>query len=147
MEERCLPTTVSSVIHHTSRTDRFLNRPEHMRCLMGYVVDLTLIQQAIFLASLQHPLEEKDLEDRVNEIIYEFCCSGKKDDIHNEIREFVATQDWHSEINVVNKIESLIKANEVWRLCLAVILLLNEYLPCRLTSDSTERGIHSHHCL
>ncbi|KAF8351788.1 hypothetical protein F5887DRAFT_2985 [Amanita rubescens] len=91
----------------------YQQRPEHMRCLMGYVVDLTLIQQAIFLASLQHPLEEKDLEDRVNEIIYEFCCSRKKDDIHNEIREFVATQDWHSKTNVVNKIESLIKANEI----------------------------------
>lgn len=92
-------------------------------------VSSTLIQQAIFLASFQHPLEEKELEDRVNEIIYEFCCSGKKDGIHDEIREFVATQGWHSEINVVNKIESLIKANEVRYLYLVVILSLNNCLP------------------
>ncbi|KAF8351818.1 kinase-like domain-containing protein [Amanita rubescens] len=89
--------------------------PEHVRCLMGYVVDLTLILQAVFQVSLQDRLEGKVTQDRVNEIIYEFHCSDKKKRIHDAIRSFVVAQHPFAKDNVVNRIESLIKDNEMTR--------------------------------
>ena len=80
---------------------------------MGYVVDLTLILQAIFQVSLQDTLEGKVAEDRVDEIIYEFHCSDKKKRIHDTIRSFVGTQHPFAKESVVEKIESLIKDNEM----------------------------------
>ena len=87
-----------------------LNRPEHVRCLMGYVVDLTLVLQAVFQVSLQDRTEGKVTADSVNEIIYEFHFSEKKKRIHNAIRAF---QPSFTKGDVVEKIESLIKDNEV----------------------------------
>jgi len=52
--------------------------PEHVRCLMGYVVYLTLILQAVFIVSLQDHSEGKVSLDRVKEVIYEFYFSEKK---------------------------------------------------------------------
>ena len=77
---------------------------------MGYVVDLTLVLQAVFQVSLQDRSDGKVTADRVNEIIYEFHFSDKKKRIHNAIRAF---QPSFMKGDVVEKIESLIKDNEV----------------------------------
>ena len=81
---------------------------------MGYVVDLTLILQAIFQVSVQDQFEEKVTEYRVDEIIYGFHCSDKKKRIHDAIRTFVGTQHPFEKGSVVEKIESLVKDNEVF---------------------------------
>jgi hypothetical protein len=81
---------------------------------MGYVVDLTLILQAVFQVSFQNQLEKKVIPgpSRVSEIIYEFVCSKKKDAVHNAIVTFVGDQMPTSN-DIVDKVESLIKENEV----------------------------------
>ena len=82
---------------------------------MGYVVDLTLILQAVFQVSFQNQLEKKAIPcpDRVSEIIYEFVCSKKKDAVHDAIATFVGDQHMPTCNDIVDKIESLIKENEV----------------------------------
>ena len=98
-----------SMCHSIPRRSVELSRPEHFRCLMGYVVDLTLILQAVFQVSLENGHEITS--DRVNDIIYEFHSSAKKRRIHKEIWVFdrcLSLKD-----NVADKIESLIKENEV----------------------------------
>ena len=84
-----------------------------MRCLMGYVVNLTLILQAIFQVSLRDHTEGKVTMDSVDEIIYEFHCSEKKKNIHNAIRKTIETGYIFARGNVVNEISSLIEKNEV----------------------------------
>ena len=84
-----------------------------IHCLMGYVVDLTLILQAIFQVSLRDQFEGKVTLDAVDEIVYEFQCSKKKD-IHWEIQKFTAeAQHLFAESNVASEIASLIEKNEV----------------------------------
>ena len=80
---------------------------------MGYVVDLTLILQAVFQASFQNRLEMKVTPSRVSEIIYEFVCSKKKDVVHNAIATYIGDQHMPTSNDIVDKIESLIKENEV----------------------------------
>jgi hypothetical protein len=77
---------------------------------MGYVVDLTLILQAVFQASLQDRAEGKVTQDRVTEIIYEFHFSEKKKRIHDAI---VGTQHLVAKGSMVEQIKSLINENEV----------------------------------
>ena len=90
-----------------------------MRCLMGYVVDLTLILQAIFQVSLQDRSDGKVAQDNIDEIIYEFHCSEKKKNIHDAIRKSIETGYIFARENVVNEIASLIEKYEVrsssWR--------------------------------
>jgi hypothetical protein len=95
-----------------------LQRPEHVHCLMGYVVDLTLILQATFQVSQWC---RQVTEDRVNEIIHIFHCSDKKKHIHDTIRAFAGICEMDS---VVDKIESLIKDNGVCSSNLSVCLSL-----------------------
>lgn len=80
---------------------------------MGYVVDLTLILQAVFQASFQNQSKEKVTPDRLSEILYEFVCSGKKDAIHAAIVEFVGDQHSPASNDIAEKIELLIKQNAV----------------------------------
>ncbi len=77
---------------------------------MRYVVDLTLILQAVFQVSLHDRTEGKATQDRVSEIIYEFHLSEKKKLIHNAI---VGAQHLVANDSVVEQIKSLIKENEV----------------------------------
>ena len=84
-----------------------------MRCLMGYVVDLTLVLQAIFQVSLDDQFEGKVELDRIDEIIDKFHCSEKKKRIHNVIRTFAGVQHPLANYVVADKIESLIRENEV----------------------------------
>ena len=88
-------------------------RPEHIRCLMGYIIDLILILQAIFCVSIRGPSERKVTQDNVNEIIYEFHLSERKELIHDAIWTFVGSRHPFAKVNVVDKIESLIKENMV----------------------------------
>jgi hypothetical protein len=83
-----------------------LYRPEHMRCLMGYVVNLTLILQVILL-------RDHVIMDSLDEIIYEFHSSEKKKNIHNAIRKTIETGYMFARGNVVNVITSSIEENEV----------------------------------
>ncbi|KAF8326455.1 hypothetical protein F5887DRAFT_1014642 [Amanita rubescens] len=76
------------------------NGPEHIRCFMGYVVDLTLILQAMTVTV-----------DHVDEILYEFHSSEKKKIIHNAIRTFA--QHSRAKDDVVEKIQLLLKENQV----------------------------------
>jgi len=80
---------------------------------MGYVVDLTLILQAVFRVSIAEGLEKNEIQERLNEIIYEFHLSERKKSIHDAIWSFVRVQHPFAKDNVVDKIESLIKENEV----------------------------------
>ncbi len=108
---------------------------------MGYVVDLTLILQAAFRVSLQDRLEGKVTQDRVNEIIYEFHCSDKKKRIHDAIRSFVVAQHPFAKDSVVNKIESLIKDNEVCSSNLTINPLLTTRPPCSTIDDKGRYSI------
>ncbi|KAF8351823.1 P-loop containing nucleoside triphosphate hydrolase protein [Amanita rubescens] len=87
--------------------------PEHIRCLIGYVVDLTLILQVVFQVSLQDGPEKKITPDRVNEIIYEYHSSEKKKRIHDAIWEFTKTHSPATKDDVADVIESLINENQV----------------------------------
>jgi hypothetical protein len=89
-----------------------LNRPEHIRCLVGYVVDLTLILGAVFRLSLEERLGKEALRERLDEIICEFHLSERKKAIHTAIWEFVGPQRPFAKA-MVDKIESLINGNEV----------------------------------
>ncbi|KAF8711487.1 hypothetical protein AX14_013264 [Amanita brunnescens Koide BX004] len=97
----------------------FKEGPENMRCLMGYIVDLTLILQAIFQVSLQDRYDGRVAQDNIDEIIYEFHCSEKKKNIHDAIRKSIETRYIFARENVVNEIASLIQKYEVrsssWR--------------------------------
>lgn len=76
---------------------------------MGYVVDLTLILQAVFQVSL-HRTGGKVTEDHVTEIIYEFHLSEKRKRIHGAI---VGAQHLVAKDSTVEQIKSLIHKNEV----------------------------------
>ncbi|KAF8326439.1 hypothetical protein F5887DRAFT_225940 [Amanita rubescens] len=87
----------------------YKNGPEHIRCFMGYVVDLTLILQAMFQVSLQDQYEGTVTVHHVDEILYEFHSSEKKKNIHHAIRTFA--QHSRAEDDVVEKIQLLLKEN------------------------------------
>ena len=76
---------------------------------MGYVVDLTLILQAVFQVSLQDRSEGEVTKDCVTEIIYEFHLSQKKKGIHDAI---VGAQHLVAKDSMVDQIKLLIKENE-----------------------------------
>ncbi len=78
---------------------------------MGYVVDLTLILQAMFQVSLQDQYEGRVTVDHVDEILYEFHSSEKKRIIHHAIRTFA--QHPRAKYDVVEKIQLLLKENQV----------------------------------
>ena len=75
---------------------------------MAYLVDLTIILQAVFQVSLQND-EGRVTQEHVNEVIYEFYFSEKKNRIHSTIRLFEPSFT----MDDVDKIEWLIKNNEV----------------------------------
>ena len=78
---------------------------------MGYVVDLTLILQAMFQVSLHDQEAGSVTVDHVDEILYAFHSSEKKRIIHQEIRTFA--QRSFAKDNVVEKIQSLLEGNQV----------------------------------
>jgi hypothetical protein len=78
---------------------------------MGYVVDLTLILQAMFQVSLQDQFEGQVTLEHVDEIIYEFHCSERKKKIHDAICAFA--QHTVGKDNVVEKIQSLLNEHQV----------------------------------
>ena len=78
---------------------------------MGYVVDLTLILQAMFQVSLQDQYEGRVTVDHVDKILYEFHSSEKKRNIHHAIRTFA--QHSFAKDNVGEKIQLLLKENQV----------------------------------
>ena len=80
---------------------------------MGYVVDLTLILQGVFRVSIAERLEKNAIQERLNEIIYEFHLSERKKLIHDAIWSFVGVRHPFAKDNAVDKIESLIMENEV----------------------------------
>ncbi|KAM6495248.1 hypothetical protein JOM56_009871 [Amanita muscaria] len=84
--------------------------PANIRCLMGYVVDLTIIMQAIFRASLK----DKDgsvEKEQVKEIVDKFDRSDTKRDIHESIRAFVQDQNLLLKGDVVERLETLIHSH------------------------------------
>jgi hypothetical protein len=110
----CLSTTVSSAPRHARKCIGLLNRPEYIRCLMGYIVDLTLILQAVVrLCSPSRVWFTENTQDRVNEIIYMFYYSEKRNRIHKAIRDFVSFQRPLAKRRVLDKITSLIRENQV----------------------------------
>lgn len=77
---------------------------------MGYVVDLTLIMQAVFQASLEHQ-EGIVAQQRVEQIADRFNKSEKKNSIHTEIKSFASHQNPFAKNTAVHKIEALIEQN------------------------------------
>jgi len=72
---------------------------------MEYIVDLTLILEAIFQVSLLDQLEGKVTEDRV---VYGFYCSDEKQRIFT-MQSWYSLGPWQdpfAEDNAVNEIES-----------------------------------------
>ena len=80
---------------------------------MGYVVDLTLILQAIFHVSLRDHFKGKAALDCIDEILYEFHFSEKKKHIHDAIRKSIETRYLFAKSDVANEIASLMEKNEV----------------------------------
>jgi|SRR6266550_2902710 len=108
-----LSETVSICSYHTQRSAKFLNRPEYIGLLMRYVVDLTIILQTVFQLSLRDRSEgHMTLGEHVNLILYEFLLE-KKTSIHSSIREFVETRRQFAQNSVVDKMNALVKENEV----------------------------------
>jgi hypothetical protein len=74
---------------------------------MGYVVDLTIIMQAVFRVSLKD--KEGNVEqERVNDIIDKFSESKTKKEIHDSIRAFVEDRNLLGREGAVGKLEELI---------------------------------------
>lgn len=105
---------------------------------MRYVVDLTIILQAVFQLSLQDQSEgHVPLGEHVNMVLYLFLLE-KKTIIHNSIREFVETQRQFVKDIVVDKMNTLIKANEVRSSCLcdnSANQLTSSRIPCYSTDE------------
>jgi hypothetical protein len=87
-------------------------RPGIIRCLMGYVVDLTVIMRAAFRASR----ENKDgiiQKERVEEIIEKYDKSAMKRNIHDSIRSFVQDKFPFLKSTAVDGIVSLVNQDIV----------------------------------
>ena len=82
-------------------------RPANMRCMMGYVVDLTIIMQAIFRISLADKEGAVD-QERVTEIVNKFDESDTKKEIHEAVRAFVEDKNLLAREGAVGKLEELI---------------------------------------
>ena len=78
---------------------------------MGYVVDLTLLLQAMCQVSFQDQGAGSVTVDHVDEILYAFHASEKKRIIHQEIRAFA--QESFAKDKAVEKIRSLLHGNQV----------------------------------
>ena len=103
---------------------------------MAYVVDLTLILQAVFRVSLQQSqFEIKVTEECINEIVYRFHCLAKKKHVHDAIRAYVGSQHPYTKDDVADKIESLIKDNEVCCLQLPIDPFLIPWTPRQITEN------------
>ncbi|KAJ7871738.1 hypothetical protein B0H13DRAFT_2060102 [Mycena leptocephala] len=66
--------------------------PEILRCFMGYIVDLTLILEQIFLVTLSKsssPLTESDIDTA-----FQNYLEGGLGNVHREIREFVGHESF-----------------------------------------------------
>lgn len=95
---------------------------------MGYIVDLTLILQAVFLVSHLLLNECQRIPDCVHGIIHDFHSSQQKLRIHAAIRSFVGDHEGFAKDTVMDKIASLIKENEVRRSrTLNSLLTVNAY--------------------
>ena len=95
---------------------------------MGYIVDLTLILQAVFRLSHLLRNESERIPDCVHGIIHDFHSSQKKLRIHGAIWTFVGNQEGLAKDTVIDKITSLIKENEVGRFhALNALLTVNAY--------------------
>ena len=67
------------------RVDSSSNSPENVRCVVGYIVDLTVIMDGIFRVaagemSPKHALQVVNRHER----------SGRRDAIHRDVRSFIA---------------------------------------------------------
>lgn len=108
---------------------------------MGYVVDLTLIMQAVFQASLEH--QEGIVEQqRVEQIADRFNKSEKKNSIHMEIKSFASHQNPFAKDTAVLKIEALITQNRDFSLwyphCGLDVWMVTIIVPQRLLSWALE---------
>jgi hypothetical protein len=86
------------------------DRRDDIRCLMGYVVDLTLIMKAVFQESLKQQ-DSKVTQERVNIIVDEFNKWEKKTEVHRGITSFSSTANLFGKDAVVNKIEHFITSH------------------------------------
>jgi hypothetical protein len=86
------------------------HRPHIVRCLMGYIVDLTIIMQVVFRISLQNSHGTVDVA-RVEQEMEIFMNSRTKETIHADIRTFVQGINPFGRDSIVHKIELLIHFN------------------------------------
>ena len=86
------------------------HRPHIVCCLMGYIVGLTIIMQAVFRISLQNSHRTVDVAC-VEQKMENFMNSRTKETIHADIRTFVQGVNPLGRDSIVHKIESLIYLN------------------------------------
>lgn len=63
------------------RTTDLLFSPQNIACVMGYVVDLTIVMHRLFAVEVS--------EERVVSILEDYAKSGEITQVHNDIRTFV----------------------------------------------------------
>ncbi|KAJ7055574.1 hypothetical protein C8F01DRAFT_453939 [Mycena amicta] len=74
-------------------TDAYRSTPETLRCFMGYIVDLTLVLNELFLQLLPSKPPRTVTKDAISTALemYENSHLGT---VHREIREYVRTAEW-----------------------------------------------------
>ncbi|KAJ7826412.1 hypothetical protein B0H13DRAFT_2440642, partial [Mycena leptocephala] len=71
----------SSVLFASWVFDVYQNAPKNIGCVMGYVVDLTIVMHRLFAVEVS--------EERVVSVLEDYAKSGEITQVHNDIRTFV----------------------------------------------------------
>jgi len=92
----------SAVLFAKWVVDVYLNTPANIACIMGYVVDLTILMHRLFAVDVS--------EERVVSVLEGYAKSGEIVQVHNDIRKFVNSSNLRhlGEDNVLNEIIRLI---------------------------------------
>jgi len=87
--------------------DVYHNTPGNISCIMGYVVDLTIVMHRLFTVDVS--------EDHVVSVLESYAKSGEIAQVHNDIRKFVSSSGlrYLGEDNVLDEIIRLIEKHRV----------------------------------
>jgi len=73
-------TFVAHLPFHLSNAD-FILSPSNIACIMGYIVDLTIVMHRLFTVDMS--------EEHVISVLEDYVKSGEIAQVHNNIRKFV----------------------------------------------------------
>ncbi|KAJ7816723.1 hypothetical protein B0H13DRAFT_2683408 [Mycena leptocephala] len=93
----------SAVLFASWGFDVYQNAPKNIACVMGYVVDLTIVMHRLFAVEVS--------EERVVSVLEDYAKSGEITQVHNDIRTFVNSNSMtrQSKDNVLLEIIRLIE--------------------------------------